>query len=126
MIGFNDVLANCSVTLIDNLDSFVILDNRTGFHNAVWNTIGHVSFDVDTKPQVFETTIRVLGGLLSAHIFSVESAYGFALPGYNNELLELAYDLGERMLPAFNTPTGIPYARVSSSSRRVHGDLMLP
>ncbi len=113
MINFNDVLSNCSVTLIDNLDSFLILNNRTGFHNAVENTIAHVSFDVDTKPQVFETTIRVLGGLLSAHIFSVESTYGFALPGYNNELLELAHDLGKRLLPAFNTPTGIPYARVS-------------
>ncbi|KAF8332804.1 glycoside hydrolase [Cantharellus anzutake] len=112
-IHFNDVLANCSVTLIDNLDSFLILNNRTGFNNAVWNTISHVSFDVDTKPQVFETTIRVLGGLLSAHIFSVEPNYGFAIPGYDNQLLSLAYDLGERLLQAFDTPTGIPYARVN-------------
>jgi mannosidase alpha-like ER degradation enhancer 1 len=103
------------VTLVDNIDSFVIMNNRAGFQRAVKDVIRHVSFDVDTKPQVFETTIRVLGGLLSAHIFSSEASYGFALPGYKSELLTLAYDLGRRLLPAFNTPTGIPYARVRPS-----------
>ncbi len=32
---------------------------------------------------------------------------------YNNELLTLAKELGERLLPAFNTTTGMPYPRVS-------------
>jgi hypothetical protein len=32
---------------------------------------------------------------------------------YNNELLTLAIDLGERLLPAFNTKTGIPYGTVN-------------
>jgi hypothetical protein len=27
-------------------------------------------------------------------------------------LLDLAYDLGKRLMPAFSTPTGLPYARV--------------
>jgi len=31
---------------------------------------------------------------------------------YNDELLELAKDIGTRLLPAFNTSTGIPYPRV--------------
>lgn len=72
-----------------------------------------VQFNVDTKPQVFETTIRVLGGLLSAHIFASEVGSSFHLAWYHGELLKLAHDLGERLLPAFATPTGIPYARVS-------------
>lgn len=33
---------------------------------------------------------------------------------YNGELLDMAKDLGYRLLPAFNTTTGIPYGRVST------------
>lgn len=63
---------------------------------------------------MFEITIRGMGGLLSGHMFASDSAgrWGFGLPWYNNELLDLAYDLGKRLLPAFKTRTGIPYARV--------------
>lgn len=34
------------------------------------------------------------------------------MPWYRGELLEMAKDLGYRLLPAFNTSTGIPHARV--------------
>lgn len=54
-------------------------------------------------------------GLLSAHILAEyiqkEADY---MPWYRGELLEMAKDLGYRLLPAFNTSTGIPHARVSS------------
>jgi mannosidase alpha-like ER degradation enhancer 1 len=63
---------------------------------------------------VFETTIRVLGGLLSGHIFASQTGHPFFLPWYRGELLEMAHDLGRRLLPAFSTPTGLPYARVNS------------
>jgi hypothetical protein len=32
---------------------------------------------------------------------------------YNGELLDLALDLGNRLLPAFETPTHIPYGTVN-------------
>jgi mannosidase alpha-like ER degradation enhancer 3 len=32
---------------------------------------------------------------------------------YRGELLAMAKDLGYRLMPAFNTSTGIPHARVS-------------
>lgn len=111
-IASNDVAGNYSVTLVDALDTFIILDDRHGFETAVRNIIGWVSFDVNTKPQVFETTIRVLGGLLSGHIFANQTGQPFHLPWYRDELLAMARDLGERLLPAFSTPTGIPFARV--------------
>lgn len=111
-IAFNDVAGNFSVTLLDVLDTLVVLDDRQGFERAVRNVIDWVSFDVNTKPQVFETTIRALGGLLSGHIFANQTGQPFYLPWYRGELLNLAHDLGERLLPAFSTPTGIPYARV--------------
>jgi mannosidase alpha-like ER degradation enhancer 1 len=90
----------------------VVLDDRQGFENAVKNVIDWVSFDVNTKPQLFETTIRVLGGLLSGHLFANQTGQPFHLPWYRGELLDLAHDLGKRLLPAFSTPTGLPYARV--------------
>lgn len=112
-IATNDVAGNFSVTLIDVLDTLVVLNDTLNFEKAVRDVIDWVQFDVDTKPQVFETTIRVLGGLLSGHQFASTSGQPFYIPWYHGELLSLAYDLGTRLLPAFKTPTGIPYARVS-------------
>ncbi len=97
------------------LDTFVVLNDPSGFQSAVRNVIDHVSFDVDTKPQVFETTIRVLGGLLSGHIFANRTGQPFHIPWYQGELLEMAQDLRQRLLPAFSTPTGIPLARVTDT-----------
>ncbi|EPS95376.1 hypothetical protein FOMPIDRAFT_146232 [Fomitopsis schrenkii] len=112
-IGTNDVDGNFSVTLVDVLDTFVVLNDTAGFERAVRNTIDYVQFDIDTKPQVFETTIRVLGGLLSGHLFANQTGQPFHLPWYRGELLDLAHDLGERLLPAFMTPTGLPIARIN-------------
>ena len=104
------------MTLIDVLDTFVVLNDTAGFQNAVRNVIDWVSFDVNTKPQVFETTIRVMGGLLSGHQFASRPGQPFHIPWYHGQLLSMAHDLGKRLLPAFKTPTGMPYARVSGSS----------
>lgn len=59
--------------------------------------------------------LPVCSGLLGAHVVasSLKSKGESALSWYNNELLGMAQDLGERLSPAFATPTGIPYARVS-------------
>ena len=50
---------------------------------------------------MFETTIRSLGGLLSAYDLSMDYAF-----------LEKADDLGSRLLRAFDSPSGIPYGQV--------------
>ena len=89
------------------------MDDKPGFEAAVRWVIEWVQYNVDTKPQVFEVTIRALGGLLSGHIFASEGK--FKLDWYRGELLALAKDLGERLLPAFDTPTGLPWARVCQS-----------
>ncbi|KAF8627175.1 hypothetical protein AX15_004493 [Amanita polypyramis BW_CC] len=46
-------------------------------------------------------------------MFANSSSHRFHLPWYRGELLDMAYDLGERLLPAFSTPTGLPYARIN-------------
>ncbi|GAM43514.1 alpha mannosidase-related protein [Talaromyces pinophilus] len=167
-IELNDVLGNYSLTLIDSLSTLAILasSNDTGlrawshFENGVQEIVrlyGDGSqgpegqgerargFDLDSKVQVFETVIRGLGGLLSAHLFAVGDlpirgynpsaeatdyakawdksifssskhskgivwSNGFI---YNGQLLRLARDLADRLLPAFYTPTGLPYPRVN-------------
>lgn len=63
--------------------------------------------------SVFETNIRILGGLLSAHLIASDYATGMRIQSYDNQLLHLAVDLAQRLLPAFDTPTGIPYGSVN-------------
>lgn len=59
------------VTLIDSLDTLVILGNYTEFKFAV-NRLNQLNFDIDVNVSVFETCIRILGGLLSSHLFAVD------------------------------------------------------
>ncbi|KAH7643995.1 er degradation-enhancing alpha-mannosidase-like protein 4 [Dermatophagoides farinae] len=116
-ININDVLGNYSLTLIDTLDTLVVMRNYSEFHRAVKLVIDTVNFDNDAIVQVFEATIRVLGGLLSAHLLITDNRLLFGPdirpPWYNNELVSLAKDLAERLLPALETSsTGLPYPRV--------------
>ena len=72
---------------------------------ATWQ----ISFDLDVRVNVFEANIRLLGGLLSAHMLAESPALGPRLMpgGYCGGLLDLAEDLGRRLLPAFAaSPTG--------------------
>jgi len=101
-------------------------------HTSAWGRFQGRSrstrgFDIDAKVQVFETTIRGLGGLISAHLFATNTLP--SLPPsyrpnftYNDELLLLATDLGQRLLPALTlSPTGIPYPRINLRHGLPHG-----
>lgn len=55
----------------------------------------------------------MLGGLVSAHLLATDSTDRLVQGVYKNQLLTLAEDLGNRFLPAFNTPTGLPYAWIN-------------
>ncbi|CAO3677182.1 unnamed protein product [Umbelopsis ramanniana] len=113
-ININDVLGDYGVTLVDTLDTLAIMGEQREFENAVRLVTRHVSFNQDSKVQVFETNIRSLGGLLSAHILASDSQYGYTIEGYNGELLRAAKDLAQRLVPAFQmSRTGIPYPRVN-------------
>ena len=65
-----------------------------------------LTFDLDVRANVFEMNIRLLGGLLSAHLLAEDTKLGL-MPGYQGGLLALALDLGSRLLPAFtSSPSG--------------------
>ncbi|KAF8378329.1 hypothetical protein HHK36_029668 [Tetracentron sinense] len=102
-----------ALTLIESLSSLVILGNNTEFERAILWLSENLTFDVDARINLFECNIRVLGGLVSAHILATDSRNRFVQGIYQDQLLILAEDLGKRFLRAFNTPTGLPYAWIN-------------
>lgn len=100
---------NFSLTLIDALDTFAVMNDIEGFESAL-EKVKKINFNMDINISVFETTIRVLGGLLSSHLIAKD--FGNKI-NYNDELLVLAEDLGQRLLPAFDTPTGMPFGSIN-------------
>ena len=115
------------LTLVDALDGLAMLGNASVFVDAVDRVVRKLQprLDRDVTVSVFETTIRLLGGLLSAHAAASDVADIAAADGraqgqqkqaYSGELLELASDLASRLLRAFETPTGVPYGAVNLRS----------
>ncbi|TPR07779.1 hypothetical protein CAN33_0015545 [Aspergillus niger] len=83
----------------------------------------NLTYDQDQDANTFETTIRMLGGLLSAHYLSTQ------LPDASSErdhvYLSKAVDLADRLLAAYDSGSGIPYASVNLAKRegiRSHAD----
>lgn len=107
------------VTLIDTLDTLVVMGDFEEFRKASRLLVTKLpNFDFDVNVSLFETTIRLLGGLLSAHLFSIDpTLHIYPTEGsdgaYDGDLLRLAVDLGDRLLPAFATKTGIPFGTVN-------------
>jgi len=108
----DDTLGNFSLTLVDALDTLMILGDLEEFEKGMQALCKHLDFHQDVTVSVFETTIRVLGGLLSIHFQALQNKH-LLRSSYNGEFLRLAEDLGNRLLPAFETPTGIPYSRIN-------------
>eukprot|EP00884_Botryococcus_braunii_P002291 jgi/Botrbrau1/12062/Bobra.0295s0017.1 len=109
----NSSYQGVAMTLIDSLSSLAVLGNRSEFAKNVNWLARHMTFDMDVRVNVFEANIRLLGGLLSGHLLAEDPRFG-GLPDYQGELLDLAYELGLRLLPAFlESPTGLPYAWVN-------------
>ncbi|XP_035465076.1 ER degradation-enhancing alpha-mannosidase-like protein 3 isoform X2 [Scophthalmus maximus] len=110
----DDSLGKFSLTLIDTLDTLVVLNKLDEFEDAVRKALRDVRLDNDVVVSVFETNIRVLGGLLGAHVMAdLLRQRGDRMQWYRDELLHMAKELGHRLLPAFNTTSGLPYPKVN-------------
>ncbi len=90
------------MTPVDALDTMILMGLKTQADEDRELIATKLSFDQDISVKNFEITIRLLGGLLSS----------YQLTG-DKRLLALALDLGNRLLPAFNSPTGMPYVFVN-------------
>lgn len=117
----SDSQGGIALTLLDALDALVIFEDLPALREAVAFVDSHPNlFDVDTRVHVFEVTIRALGGLLSAH--TLATADPTLVPGYDGALLRAAANLGNRLMPAFDTPTGLPLSWINLRRGRVPGD----
>ncbi|PCH44157.1 glycoside hydrolase family 47 protein [Wolfiporia cocos MD-104 SS10] len=92
------------VTLVDGLDTMWIMGLHREFDESM-PIIANMTFALDQTSfaPFFETVIRYLGGLLSAHALSGEPI-----------LLARADDLGRMLMPALNTTSGLPRYAVNT------------
>jgi mannosidase alpha-like ER degradation enhancer 2 len=103
------------MTPVDALDTMVLMGLSEEADKTRDLIAQNLSFDKDIEVKNFEITIRELGGLLSS----------YQLTG-DKRLLNLAEDLGNRLLPAFDSPTGMPYMYVNLKTGKTRGAVSNP
>lgn len=103
------------MTPVDAFDSFVMMGLTEEAEQAKDLMFTAVHYNIDNEVQVFEVTIRVLAGLITA----------YEKDG-NPVFLKLAKDLADRMMPAFNTPTGMPYRYVHLQTGKLKDSINNP
>ncbi|XP_038076987.1 mannosyl-oligosaccharide 1,2-alpha-mannosidase IA-like [Patiria miniata] len=97
--------SSVGATIIDGMDTLYIMGLKDKFLKARTYVAHDFHFSATTDLSVFEVNIRFVGGLLSA----------YALTG--DEIFKTrAKEIADKLLPAFNTPTGIPYGLVNIKS----------
>lgn len=104
--------------IVDALDTLMLMNLTTELDHARQWVAKSLTYDQDHDVNTFETTIRMLGGLLSAHYLSTtfpEMAPLTSSIGAASEdlYLEKATDLADRLLGAYESNSGVPYASVN-------------
>lgn len=103
------------MTPVDAFDTFTLLGLTTEAKEAKDLILTKLDFNIDNDVQVFEITIRLLGGLITA----------YELDG-DKKFLALAKDLADRLMPAFNSSTGIPYRYVHLQTGKTRDEINNP
>ncbi|MCH0629765.1 glycoside hydrolase family 47 protein [Kocuria palustris] len=123
----NDALGNALLMVLDNLDLLIIFERWDDLEDM----LGYLKerqydlFDQNQIVQVFEFSIRLLGGLISAHLLLTDVMNQYTLVpekyerwyrianNYDGFLLDMAFTLGKKLLTAFKTTTQIPVPRIN-------------
>ncbi|KAF2033756.1 hypothetical protein EK21DRAFT_85922 [Setomelanomma holmii] len=99
--------------IVDALDTLMLMNLTQELKHAREWVSTTLDYNKDQDVNTFETTIRMLGGLLSAHYLQE------ILPGMKPEnpkdedlFLEKADDLADRLMGAYESPSGVPWASV--------------
>ncbi|XP_053536588.1 mannosyl-oligosaccharide 1,2-alpha-mannosidase IB isoform X2 [Ictalurus punctatus] len=92
-------------SIVDALDTLYIMGLHDEFKDGQEWIEKNLDFSVNVEVSVFEVNIRFIGGLLAAYYLSGQEVFKVK-----------AVQLAEKLLPAFNTPTGIPWAMVNLKS----------
>ncbi|KAG2294323.1 hypothetical protein Bca4012_004593 [Brassica carinata] len=104
-----DSFGGLGATIIDALDTLYIMGLHEQFQKAREWVATSLDFDKDYDASMFETTIRVVGGLLSLYDLSGDKLF-----------LEKAKDIADRLLPAWNSSSGIPYNIINLRHGNAH------
>ena len=105
--------------IVDALDTLMIMNLTSRLSHAREWVSTSLDYNQDHAVNTFETTIRMLGGLLSAHYLS--TAFPDLAPILDDDkgapaedlYLEKAADLADRLLGAFDSQSGVPYASIN-------------
>jgi mannosyl-oligosaccharide alpha-1,2-mannosidase len=103
------------LTAVEALDTLYLMGLDAELGQAVRWICDNLDFDIDGEVQVFETSIRMVGGLLSGHLATGDK-----------RLLALAKDLADRLMPAFRSRTGLPYRFVNLRTGAVRDKVTFP
>lgn len=96
-----DTFGGWAATLVDSLDTLYIMELKDEFKEAV-DAVANINFSETNLEQinVFETTIRYLGGFLGAYDLSKDK-----------KLLQKATEVADMLYKAFDTPNRMPITR---------------
>uniref|UniRef100_A0A4W5NBF8 alpha-1,2-Mannosidase n=1 Tax=Hucho hucho TaxID=62062 RepID=A0A4W5NBF8_9TELE len=89
-------------SIVDSLDTLYIMGLGEEYQEAKEWVENNLNLKVGGEASLFEVNIRYVGGLLSAYYLTGEEVF-------KRKVVEL----GRNLLPAFNTPTGIPHGVVN-------------
>ncbi len=103
------------MTPVDAYDTFIMLGLTEEAKEAKETILAKLNFNADNNIQVFEVTIRILAGLITAYEMDGDKKF-----------LELAIDLADRMMPAFKTPTGMPYRYIHLQTGKISDSINNP
>ena len=98
-------------TLVDALPAAFLFMSDAELTDLVATKLISLDFNRDVNVSVFETNIRILGGLVSTYLLAEEK--GYLTPELRSFVLSKAVDIADRLMPAFDTPTGMPYGTVN-------------
>lgn len=102
--------------IVDALDTMMLMNLTTELAHARQWVHHNLTYDQDHDVNTFETTIRMLGGLLSAHYLSTEfpGVYAPVDDDISDDMyIEKATDLADRLLSAYESHSGVPFASVN-------------
>jgi mannosidase alpha-like ER degradation enhancer 2 len=103
------------MTPVDAYDVLLLMGLSKEADEAKRLITDSLSFDKNIEVQSFEITIRLLGGLLTAYQMDGDKRF-----------IQLAEDLGKRLLPVYSSSTGMPYRFVNLKSGKIRDSLNNP
>lgn len=102
-------LGHFQLTVVDGLDTLYAVGEIELWKQQIRMLVKSLSFSTYKSVSVFETNIRILGGLLSNYFLCLdEEMYDEA-----GKMLGLAVDLGDRLVVAFYSNSGVPFPTVN-------------